>query len=70
LFFTFGVSLSDVNISFDVNRRYFPLLISLHIHVSQKVAIFLHHATPSSVEVKNSGAIPPLTICFHSVVIN
>jgi hypothetical protein len=29
-----------------------------------------HHSPPSSVEVKNGGAIPPLPTCLHGMVLN
>jgi hypothetical protein len=28
------------------------------------------HSSPSSAEVKNDGAIPPLPICLHGIVMN
>jgi hypothetical protein len=28
------------------------------------------HSSPSSAEVKNGGAVPPLPICLHGIVLN
>jgi hypothetical protein len=28
------------------------------------------HSPPSSAEVKNNGAIPPLSICLHGIVLD